>query len=339
MAAKKRKTLEDELNALVAADLRSPEGREQLKVALTSQRHRVVARAATFVRERHLDGVEPLLQEAFERFLVDGAKTDMGCLAKTALIEALDALEWSDSDFFVKATRVVQPEPEWKESADTAGGVRARGLYALARLGYPDLILLAGEAFTDPQASVRLAAAEALAHFGVRHGAGVLLLALDELDDDPLVTLATMSALVSLAPEVGLARLTPLLQGDEVELHELAALALGQSNRADAADGSRCSRPSACTAAIARSMPCSRPSVPAGGPTPRRRSRPSRPAGSSPGCEPGSKRSSPPPVAGSTGSSPISSHSKRPRGARADEGSAPGVANRGGRPSAARERA
>ena len=82
----------------------------------------------------------------------------------------------------------------------------------------------------------RLAAAEALAHYGVRHGAGVLLLALAEPDEDPLVTLASMSALLSLAPEVGLPRLTAMLRGEDAEQRELAALALGQSNRADALD-------------------------------------------------------------------------------------------------------
>lgn len=236
MASKKRQTLEDELNALVAADVHTAEGRRQLELALGSERQRVVARAATMVRERHLDGLEPQLAQAFDRFLIDGAKTDTGCLAKVALIEALDVLESSDAEFFLKATRVVQPEPAWKTAADTAGGVRARALYALARLGFPDLILLAGEAFSDSQHTVRLAAAEALAHFGVRHGAGVLLLALAKPEEDPLVTLASMSALLSLAPEVGLPRLTTLLRGEDAETRELAALALGQSNRTDALD-------------------------------------------------------------------------------------------------------
>lgn len=234
MASKKRPTLEDELNALVAADVRTPEGRRQLERSLGSERQRVVARAATLVRERHVDGLESQLVQAFERFLVDGAKTDTGCLAKVEHVEALDVLESSDAEFFLKATRVVQPEPAWKTAADTAGGVRARALYALARLGSPDLILLAGEAFSDSQHTVRLAAAEALAHYGVRHGAGVLLLALAEPDEDPLVTLASMSALLSLAPEVGLPRLTAMLRGEDAEQRELAALALGQSNRADA---------------------------------------------------------------------------------------------------------
>lgn len=236
MASKKRQTLEDELNALVAADVRTPEGRRQLEFALCSERQRVVARAATIIRERHVDGLESQLVQAFDRFLLDGAKTDTGCLAKVALIEALDVVESTDAEFFLKATRVVQPEPAWKTAADTAGGVRARALYALARLGYPDLILLAGEAFSDSQHTVRLAAAESLAHFGVRHGAGVLLLALAKPEEDPLVTLASMSALLSLAPEVGLPRLTALLRGEDAEVRELAALALGQSNRPDALD-------------------------------------------------------------------------------------------------------
>lgn len=232
-----QRTLEEELAELAAVGdaPRSPESAARLRLALSSKRARVVARAASLVMKHSVDGfLEPLV-DAFDRFVEHGAKTDPGCVAKAALAEALDGLEWSDTAFFLRAARLTQPEPVWGGQEDTAGGVRVRGLLALARLSYPDFALEAARAATDPRAEVRVAAADGLACFGVRHGAGVVLLALERPEEDPLVTLALMSALLALAPELGLERLAPSLTGEDLSRAELAALALGQSQRSDAA--------------------------------------------------------------------------------------------------------
>ena len=81
---------------------------------------------------------------------------------------------------------------------------------------------------------MRVAAADALGGCGVHHAAGVLLLKLEVGDEDPLVRLACMSGVLTLAPELALARFTPLLASHDDEVRELAALCFGQSNRADA---------------------------------------------------------------------------------------------------------
>jgi hypothetical protein len=238
MAARKKKGLEAELDEvrLAASDPLSPESAARLKAALASPRAMVVERAAKLARERTLSDFCGPLRDAFDRLRAGGAAADPGCVAKVAVLEALDVLEWMDHEPFLTATRYVQLEAAWGPKVDTAPGVRARGVLALARLGYADLPLVAGERMGDEAALVRAAAADALGALGERASAGLPLHKLDEGDDDPLVTLACMGALLSLAPDWGLRRLAPLLSGDDAEARELAALALGQSNRGDAAE-------------------------------------------------------------------------------------------------------
>jgi HEAT repeat protein len=120
----------------------------------------------------------------------------------------------------------VQLEPAYGGPADTATGVRARGVLALARIGWEELELLVAELLHDAHVPVRQAALEALQHRGARAGAGLALHKLRLGDEDPMVTLAAMSALLALAPEWGLRELGPRLEGND---SELAALALGQS--------------------------------------------------------------------------------------------------------------
>lgn len=236
MAARKRKTLEDELNEvrLAADDPHAPESVARLDAALASKKGLVVERAAKLIKDRALSGYAERLRDAWQHLLDAGATADPGCRGKVAVLEALDVLEWMDTEPFLAASRFVQEEKAWGPPVDTAAGVRSRGILALARQGWSDLPLLAGERFSDAQPPVRAAVADALAGFGERSTAGLLLQKLDVGDDDPLVTLACMSALLSLAPDWGLERLAPLLSGDDAETREVAALALGQSNRPDA---------------------------------------------------------------------------------------------------------
>jgi HEAT repeat protein len=235
---KKRQTLEDELAALraVAADPRTPEAEALLRAGLGSQRSLVAARAALIIKDRRLDGFAPELCAAFDRWLAEPAKADPGCKAKLAVLEALDYTETMDDAPFLAGARCEQLEPAWGAPVDSAAGVRARALLALARIGFTDLPLLAGELLADKELGVRCAAADALAHCGARAGAGLLLFKLAAGDAEPQVTLACMNALLSLAPDWGLRTLAPHLSGAKEEQRELAALALGQSGRGDAAD-------------------------------------------------------------------------------------------------------
>lgn len=237
MATKKKRCgVAEEIADLArcAASPTTAESREQLRKALVRGEALVVARAGEIVREHLIDGLSRELKDAFQRFLRDPVKTDPVCHAKLAVLEALDAQEDRDDAPFLAAARHVQLEPAWGPPVDTAIGVRARGILALARLGYTDLPLLAGELLADAAIPVRQAAADAIANFGLRGAAGPLILKLRIGDDEPLVTLSCLTALLTIAPEWGLAAARPMLLGAEATAREIGALALGQSSRDDA---------------------------------------------------------------------------------------------------------
>jgi HEAT repeat protein len=124
----------------------------------------------------------------------------------------------------LQASRHVQHEP-----SDTAAPLRARAVFALARIGHPDFDLVAATLVNDPLPPVRQAALDALVHRGDRAGAALALGKLIAGDEDPLVTLAAMTALVALAPAWGRDMLAGIVGGDESDRRELAAVALGQS--------------------------------------------------------------------------------------------------------------
>jgi HEAT repeat protein len=220
----------------IAADASSDEARTRLREALRTGPGLVAARAAKIVREHALDGFGDDLVAAFRRLLADPVKSDPGCLGKLAALEALDFGGHDDAAVFLEATRTFQPEPAWGPPVDSAGGVRSRGVLALARLAHPDLSLVAGGLLADPESPVRQAAAEALAANGDRALAGALMLRCTLGDEDPLVMLACMTALLAVAPDYALPRLRDALHGADDGARELAALVLGPSTRPEALD-------------------------------------------------------------------------------------------------------
>jgi HEAT repeat protein len=239
MTAKKKGrqvALETELAdiGLALQDPRSPGNHQRLRDALLGASSIAAARVAASIGERRLDGFEEVLQQTFRRFLRDPVKSDPGCRAKLAALEALDQLESTDTATFVCAASYIQKEPAFGDPIDTAVGVRARAVAALARMSFTDLPLIAADLLADPEPPVRRSAADALAHYGERVGAGVVWLRLRVGDDDELVMLACASALLSLAPEWGLRALQPMLFGSDPKKRELSALALGEARTEDA---------------------------------------------------------------------------------------------------------
>jgi HEAT repeat protein len=229
---RKRASFEEEQAALspVAANPRSDDARQRLLAALRSKRSLVVARAARLIKEHRLDGFDDELESAFDRHMPDPVRSDPTCAAKLAAIEALDYCESGDAAPFVRAAA----HEQWEGGNDTAAPMRARAVLALARLGHADFDLIAAQLLTDRTASVRQAALDALAHRGDRANAALALLKLRSGDEDPLVTLAAMTALLALAPARGFDELSVLLHSKAEDERELAAVALGQSRSDEA---------------------------------------------------------------------------------------------------------
>jgi HEAT repeat protein len=236
--AKKPSPVERQLAALqaVAVDPSSPASRETLRATLREGASLAVGRAAHIIRERMLEGFFDDLEAAFRRFLSDPVKRDPGSVAKLAALEALDYGGFRDAQIFLDATRVFQPEPAWGEPVDTAVGVRARGILALARLDHPDFSSVAGALLADEASPVRQAAAEAIGSTADRRFAGLLVLRWALGDEDPQVVMAAMAGLLALAPEDALARLRSALDGPDEAAGEMAALVLGQSTSPAALD-------------------------------------------------------------------------------------------------------
>lgn len=229
--SKKKPSLEDQLARVVELG-RGPmdePARQELTKTLQTATSVVAARAARVVRERSLPGYLKTLDAAFRRFLDNPVKSDPGCNAKLACIEALDACDATDPDPFLLAARHVQKEGSFGPPVDTAAPLRARAIKALAHMGFADILLVGGELLGDAEAGVRQAAAESLAHAGDRNGAGLLLLAAARPDEEPVVQTSYFAGLLALAPDYGLPRLKAALRSGDPERVELAAIALGQS--------------------------------------------------------------------------------------------------------------
>ncbi|MCU0521651.1 MAG: hypothetical protein MUF84_13280, partial [Anaerolineae bacterium] len=123
--------LEDQLAALTAlrSEPTSQETRAALRKALALRNSPAVARAADFVGEFLLSELEPDLAQTFERLMVNPTKTDPGCAAKTAIVEALYRLEAYRPETYLAGIGHVQMEPVWGGREDTAA--KLRGMSAL----------------------------------------------------------------------------------------------------------------------------------------------------------------------------------------------------------------
>lgn len=236
-ARKRPSRLEDELAAFTALCREASDEvlRGPLRKALGSPRSPLAARAAREVGERRLDEFAPELVRVLERFLRDPVKTDPGCRAKEAALEALATLEHPDAEPFLTAAQHVQMEPAWGPPVDTAATLRARAVAALAALALPNFLVLAGDMLGDPEVPVRLAAADSVAHHGDAQGAGLLLLAARRGDEDPVVFSSYLSGALRLAPEWALPRVRSLLLGGDPEARDAALIALGESSLDEAA--------------------------------------------------------------------------------------------------------
>ena len=95
MPPRKPSRLEKELEALRPAlsDPDTPASHALLRAALSKSLCFVAAKAAAAIRDHSLGGFEDDLEAAFERFTKEPVKTDPGCKAKLAALEALDYLE------------------------------------------------------------------------------------------------------------------------------------------------------------------------------------------------------------------------------------------------------
>jgi hypothetical protein len=195
-----------------------------------------IAQAAKLVGTAGLSSLVPDLENAFHRMMIKPSDTDPGCLAKTAIVDALYRLECSAEDVFLQGIRHVQLEPVWGGQEDKAAPLRAACALGLVRMNYGDVMVELADLLADPLIEARMAAARAIAYSN--NPAGIPLLRLRvQVGDRPAVIGECLLALLKLAPDNSLDlvqdilyfRQAPLKPEEAMELPEAAALALGEA--------------------------------------------------------------------------------------------------------------
>jgi HEAT repeat protein len=226
----KAPSIEDRL-AEIATLGREPDtsdARKQLHKHLASKISLIVAKAAAIVA--HLEDHEftPDLIAAFHRFMIDPAKTDKGCAAKTAIVKALLAADCDDEEVFRTGVRHVQHEPGWGGRSDTAAQLRALCGLGLVQIGSPDALIELAVLLADKEADARIGAAGALGHCGPT-AAPLLRFKVLTGDEEPAVLAECFNSLMKVSPSASLEFVARFVDQTHESLYEPAALALAES--------------------------------------------------------------------------------------------------------------
>lgn len=235
----KRRTLESQLDELaeLADSSDVDKVRQGVGRALGSKVNRIVAVAADIARDQELRGFEDSLLDAFERFLEDPIKRDAGCVAKTAIVEAMSATGFDDPDFYVKHMAYRQLEPGWPKADDTAVNVRGACAFGLAqsRLASVNTKLIAmSDLLADECRTARVHAANAIAHIGTESAIPLLRTKALCGDHEVEVLGACFSGLIRLAPADSVPFVARFLNSSDPDVVLEAAAVLGESNQAAA---------------------------------------------------------------------------------------------------------
>lgn len=224
-----------ELNALRDGEPASPAGIDLLRKALRLQNNLVVAKAAELAGEFEIEALGAELIDAFDRFAKGPAKKDAGCRAKTACARALSMLPGlrfeARDPVFVRGVSLVQTEPVFGGSVDTAGELRGVCAYGLAASGDPRAMNLGADLLADPEPAARQGAVAAVGRLGVA-AVPLLRFAVRAGEDHPDVLHEVFTAVLELDPDDGFAFVQSFL--DDAQRSDTAALVLGGSNRDEA---------------------------------------------------------------------------------------------------------
>ena len=228
----KSRSLDDRLAEL--SELRSDPMSEQTQAALRrslgSKVNYVAGRAAEIVGEFQLAELIPDLVQAFDRFMNNPTKTDPGCAAKTAIVDALYRMEAYQPDVYLQGIGHVQMEPVWGGREDTAAKLRGLSALGLVRINYPNVMLQLAQLLADSEADARISAARAIGYSGLEAGVPLLRFKVLTGDERPDVISDCFTALIQLDAEASLTFVAGFLRSEDRDEQEAAAVALGDSH-------------------------------------------------------------------------------------------------------------
>jgi hypothetical protein len=231
-------TLSEELKAGSALD---PAQIAFLRKSLAERNNFLVSKAAALVADAALRDLLPEVLSAFDRFFINGPKSDPQCWAKNALSKAMVRLEHRQKEPYLRGMRHHQMEPVWGGQSDTAGALRGTCAHALVDcpgISDADLLTALLEPLTDADKTVRMEAARAIAQVGGVSAA--LLLRLRALmgsqgkgDEEPEVLGVVYASLLSLQGASAVPLVAKALEaGDDIAAE--AAFALADSRLSEA---------------------------------------------------------------------------------------------------------
>jgi HEAT repeat protein len=203
---------------------------DDLQNALLGNNNYLAAQAAAVVAQKKIDGLMPDLLAAYDFFMDEGAKRDKGCLAKTAVVKALVALNAYMEALYLQGVRCRQMEPVYGGQADTAADLRSQCALGLLQMGYEDILLELVNLLQDGELQCRMTAVSALVSMG--SDASELLLRFKCLagDPDPKVIDNCFAGLLEINLDRSLSFVAQFVEGEDEVLAESAALALGEAS-------------------------------------------------------------------------------------------------------------
>lgn len=240
----KARRLEETLAALKQiADPTTEDAIALLQQVLTGKYGVAIAQASRLIYKAELYSLIPDLVAAFDRCMVKPEVTDPGCLAKTAIADALYHLDYREEALFLQGIRHVQMESVWGGKDDTAPALRSICALGLVRVNYPQMLSELADLLADPKAEARIGAVRAIAYANHPDAAPLLRLRV-QVGDEPHVLSECLLTLLKLTPAQSLPLVVrflepptdPLFPLRATEVAEMTALALGESRLPEAFD-------------------------------------------------------------------------------------------------------
>lgn len=221
------------LVAIAKAPAATPEVAGEIRAALADADPTLCSKAASLADAVGDRALVPDLVATFQR-LSTGEQPDRACKATLAVVRALSRLEADAPEVYVPCTRLVRRERVGAGFEDVAAPIRVEAAIALVRTGARDAPYLVAPLLADPEPTVRAGAAQALAASGDPSLAPLLHLRLLVREPDADVVAACLAGLLALSADRYLSYVGGLLDEEDTQTGEVAAVALGDSRRPEA---------------------------------------------------------------------------------------------------------